>query len=122
MPATSYKWQIQALCHAKGSVSASTTEQYFTTMPVLPDTGLVQIEVFPNPAHDQLYCIVNQSGLADVQITLKDMAGRVYYKNHFKEIAGDQPFIIPVSDFSAGNYLLKVNTTLSEKVVKVILN
>jgi hypothetical protein len=124
VPATTYNWRIQALCHAKGDAFAATGEQNFTTMSIPADTAAIGIEmvVFPNPASDQLNCIINGSGIADAQIMLIDVLGKEWYHVELETMEAGKSFAIPVTGLPRGLYILKMSYGNHQQLFNVILN
>ena len=124
VPATTYHWRIQALCHAKGDAFAATSEQNFTTMSIPVDTGTVGIEiiVFPNPSRDQLNCIVKRSGIADAQLVLIDVLGKEWYHKEFETMEAGKSFAVPVGGLPRGLYILKMTYSNQQRLFNIILN
>ena len=124
VPATTYHWRIQALCHAKGNAFAATGEQNFTTMSVPEDSAALGVDflVFPNPARDHLNGILKGSGIADVQLTLIDVLGKEWYYMELETIETGKSFSIPVTGLPRGLYILKMTFGNHQKLFNVILD
>ena len=79
----------------------------------VPAFAETDVRVYPNPASDYV-CISCQSDGAPVMITLADMQGRVLVRQQITE-----EYRMPVSDFAAGIYLLRVQYGNSVAVKKI---
>ncbi|HUM47909.1 MAG TPA: T9SS type A sorting domain-containing protein, partial [Chitinophagales bacterium] len=124
IPATNYSWIIQAFCSEGKKAAAVTGIQSFTTLPAEIDSVVldIQISVFPNPATDEVYCLVKQNGSAAVEVMLSDLVGRERFRSEFKMIESGQQVTIPVEGLARGLYFLKVMTGNQERVIKLVLN
>ena len=80
---------------------------------------LTSITVFPNPVEEELTIHPGPGALRSV--ALYDITGKMIYEENTPEIGTSVYHHIKV-DFPAGLYLLKVTTTLDEKVIKVMKN
>ncbi|MDZ4668215.1 MAG: T9SS type A sorting domain-containing protein [bacterium] len=72
-------------------------------------TGFV---LFPNPSTDKLTLSSRMGDLFDGTLTITDMAGRVLFEQYLNQKS--QQVQIPVSDFPAGLYLLRLNNDKSQ--------
>ncbi|XZF13329.1 T9SS type A sorting domain-containing protein [Chitinophagaceae bacterium MMS25-I14] len=65
------------------------------------------VEVYPNPAKDNLSLKIGKAETSKIDITLLDMVGRVQMKTSVvKENEGSQEFKLNVGDLPTGNYYL----------------
>ncbi|WP_417590480.1 SBBP repeat-containing protein [Owenweeksia hongkongensis] len=84
-------------------------------------TGLVEItkgvriRAYPNPSQDLIQLKFEQA-LNNVEITLNDLQGKVYFKKHFDAVSHEQFNIYGPS----GIYFLSVKTPQGQSVVKLI--
>ena len=124
IPATTYSWRIQALCHANGNAFAATGELNFTTMSVPADTIAMgkDIAVFPNPARDYLNCTVKGNSVNDVRLQLIDASGKQWYLVALYAMEKDNPFAIPVSGMPRGFYILKITYGDNQRIFNVVLD
>lgn len=71
----------------------------------LSETGIATINVYPNPADDNLYVAVSES-MAEANITVLNLEGQVVLQN---ALHNQKAFNLDLSDLSEGVYLLKLN-------------
>ncbi|NVK64577.1 MAG: Omp28-related outer membrane protein [Flavobacteriales bacterium] len=72
------------------------------------DVEAISMEVYPNPATDNVTVSFEAAG--DYTITITDMAGRVVSTNAYSNLSGAQNIAIPVADLMSGNYIVSVAT------------
>lgn len=78
------------------------------------------VNIFPNPAQDQLNVSLFLSQTNDVEIHISDMVGKMVYKNQFDDTApGTRQFQINTSALQPGVYLMQVRAG-NESVVRKI--
>ncbi|MCL2027536.1 MAG: leucine-rich repeat domain-containing protein [Bacteroidales bacterium] len=86
---------------------------------IRPDLGIgtMPLQVYPNPVDYELWIMNYEWRLGDV-IELFDMTGkRVYYGNRIPVTGDRSPYIIDMSAFQTGNYILRIGNRVA-KVVK----
>ena len=71
----------------------------------------IELTVFPNPASDVVNVAFEAGENTDYAVTISDMAGRELSTTAFSGLNGTQSLEIPVSELTAGQYLLTVSTT-----------
>ena len=74
-----------------------------------------QIQIFPNPVTHELR-IINHDWQANDVVELYDMSGRLVFSERIHSHVGE--FIIDMSRFEAGNYILRIGNRVA-KVVKL---
>lgn len=74
----------------------------------LAETSVINMNVYPNPANDNLNVAFEIEG--DVVITLTDMQGRVVLTSDYSNLSGAQNISIPVASLVSGNYILSIAT------------
>ncbi len=80
------------------------------------------ISAYPNPAVDQLTVKLDFSTpYSDVKLRLIDNLGRVVYYKALNETISQRTENISVSDLSAGNYMLQVETIDGQRSVPVVV-
>jgi Outer membrane protein Omp28/Secretion system C-terminal sorting domain len=90
-----------------------------STSASLTDAKTINMNVYPNPATDNVNVTFEATG--DYTITITDMAGRVVSTNAFSNLSGAQNIAIPVADLMSGNYLISVaNNVASYNQILVI--
>ena len=72
----------------------------------LEDVNAINMNVYPNPATDNVNVAFEAAG--DYTITITDMAGRVVSTNAMSNLSGAQNIAIPVADLMSGNYIISV--------------
>ncbi|MCJ8290217.1 MAG: Omp28-related outer membrane protein [Crocinitomicaceae bacterium] len=83
------------------------------------DVDAINMNVFPNPATDNVNVAFEAAG--DYTITITDMSGRVVSTNVLSNLSGAQNIAIPVADLMSGNYIISVaNDAASYNQVLVI--
>jgi hypothetical protein len=76
--------------------------------------GSGMLQVHPNPATDKLF--ISLPGRGDKRIVITDLQGRVVYRG----ATAEAETTIPVSDYTAGLYIIVVTTQQGNEVVKFI--
>lgn len=77
--------------------------------------------IFPNPASEILNCTFISSTNGEVQITLKDIAGRIVKEQVIKTITGENLITIDVNYMIKGIYYLQVQSTEGNNLYKIIV-
>jgi hypothetical protein len=84
----------------------------------------VQIEMFPNPAVNEINVIINQTSTGNIHVALYDMLGQVLLnKSAIAEPDGKVKVKLNVAGLATGNYFLKVmdgkNVIVTRKIIKI---
>jgi arabinan endo-1,5-alpha-L-arabinosidase len=98
-------------------ISSSTARMGGEEELLLPEDESAALNVFPNPALDEITITVPESYTGDKIVNLTDRMGRAVMIKTFK----DTKYTMPVRDLPSGMYILKVNNshrTLVQKVIK----
>jgi hypothetical protein len=83
------------------------------------DVEVINMNVYPNPATDNVNVAFEAAG--DYTITITDMSGRVVSTNAYSNLSGAQNIAIPVAELMSGNYIISVaNNVASYNQVLVI--
>jgi hypothetical protein len=83
-------------------------------------TGFDQLNIYPNPAQNQLNISFNAENNQSLQVRLMSSAGTLVYTENASNILGYYVNTIDLSDFSKGVYFLSLkndNGTINKKVV-----
>lgn len=73
--------------------------------------GIADVNVFPNPAKDQVKVSFNLDKSANVNVVVYDAAGRIVYTGAKSQLNSGAQFItVPVSNLASGVYNLSVQT------------
>lgn len=113
---TSYSWKVKTVC-SDGISSAFSNNQNFTTAPAkqgeFVTTGLA---AYPNPVSDQFRLSVSSAMQLPASCTVFNMQSAIV-----KEfMLSDYNQIVPVSDWPAGNYFIRiVDTQLNSAGLKL---
>lgn len=85
----------------------------------LADNSLVKdIILYPNPAKEEINITLSDLNTSEVTIEILNASGQ----NVFKQNYNSNQIIISTHTFSEGLYFIKISSTLSSKVVKLIVN
>ncbi|RYY59251.1 MAG: T9SS type A sorting domain-containing protein, partial [Chitinophagaceae bacterium] len=68
----------------------------------------VQLNVFPNPAHNELHINVQSTRPGTLQLHLRDLQGRSLWQH---KSGGNSTLNVPMSEWAQGTYLLQVYDT-----------
>ena len=80
------------------------------------------LRVYPNPAKD--YCIIEYTSNINevISINVFDINGRVVISKKTNTIIGKNTFSINTNELNSGVYIIKVETSLDNKVVRLVIN
>ena len=67
-----------------------------------------KIELFPNPATDQLNVVVNSNEEKQVELVVTDLAGRVIGVESTNLFEGKNQLLVKVADLSGGIYFIEI--------------
>ncbi|HLG02581.1 MAG TPA: T9SS type A sorting domain-containing protein, partial [Bacteroidia bacterium] len=109
--------------HAGGIYTTHITSvNDIVTVRELDAANLFSLNVFPNPATDQVTVSYSLSGVKDVEITLMDELGRVVrIDSHGKKAAGEYTAQISLSSFARGVYYIRVKAGEAVETKTVII-
>ena len=127
IPNTIYEYKIKTICGAEASSFSSLFN--FTTLP-LKEAGenfvpiAIGMEIYPNPASDQITVFspqssvhVPQPSVNDASIIITNISGKIIYQNELSA----EVTIIDVSSYAAGIYFVEINNDgefISDKFIK----
>jgi len=82
------------------------------------ETGLIQnsLEIYPNPANDELSIKLNNSESGIVSLTIMDAKGQIIVEKTFTD-----KIILNVSSYPGGIYFVKINTGSFNEVRKIVI-
>ena len=73
--------------------------------------------VYPSPVKDVLFIQNNTAASQNAEITITEVSGKIVYK-HSGTVAGKLE--VAVSNWSAGTYIVKINSNDAETTLKVV--
>jgi len=79
-----------------------------------------KVNIFPNPADNQLNVSFNAVNNASLDISLTDISGRVIVKENHNTSIGENKILVDLSEYTTGIYFLKIadgNSSMDFKVV-----
>jgi hypothetical protein len=77
--------------------------------------------IYPNPASEIINCTFISSTNGEVQITLKDIAGRIVKEQVIKTITGENLITIDINYMIKGIYYLQVQSTERNNLYKIMV-
>ena len=80
------------------------------------------IEVYPNPAHDELFLAVALAPSTNFQVKLLDQQGRIVKEKKFETDENARTYSIDISDLSIGIYIVVATTAEYQTVRKILKN
>jgi len=85
---------------------------YFTTgwslaLDDIPGISNAELDVFPNPADDKVYCNLLLPAKTDVIVQVKDLSGKLLFEEQAENIS-EKLFDFPTSHLSQGMYFVQV--------------
>ncbi|MBE2207553.1 MAG: T9SS type A sorting domain-containing protein [Saprospiraceae bacterium] len=111
MPQTTYEFQVAVLC---GTTQSDWSDsKTFTTSggTRIEPNHLLRMELWPVPAHEQLFIRYTTPEDATVVITISDMAGRVVLtENKGRQTAGEHLHEMRLEQLPAGTYSIQIQT------------
>ncbi len=123
---TKVRAAIMLIDNAKGVILNTQKSAYFPLRPGhgtsnVATTGIINdVVLFPNPAADEAKLLVNLNKATTIKIEVYDVTGRITYALSAGEMMqGEHYFSIPVEQFAAGLYQVKVSNSEST-VVKTL--
>jgi hypothetical protein len=110
---TTWTWRVRCACSLDPLVAGAYTTYGDTFMipaeKLLADLG--SIELYPNPASDQIVFNYYSEETANVSIEIMDMTGRLIEVSQVSVVQGNQPVQIDVTTLNPGLYILRVDGT-----------
>ncbi len=82
----------------------------------------LDLEIYPNPASDYLVIKAHQDILRELNISLTDNAGKIFFEGRIKELRANDEIRLDLSGFEEGFYYLLVNNRTLFTVQKLIKN
>lgn len=89
----------------------------FTSLPDQYSYNGPEIDIFPNPAIEYVSVMIKNAGKQDIKVQIIDMTGRVLFE---KKIRGEK-CLIPVSNYPAGSYLIRLSGRKINKAQPLII-
>lgn len=87
---------------------------------IIKENKLAGIIISPNPAKDKLHISFNEQSVAGITIQVFDAAGKLVQSKSLKNNNSNQNIVLDIEQLSAGVYVLHLNNSESDKVVKFI--
>jgi hypothetical protein len=94
-------------------------------------SGSMQLNVFPNPAHDKLTVSIdvsrsenaseNENGKASLSLQLTDITGRVVFSENPSAMEGLNTYEVGLNKISKGVYMLEVRSGSESRKTKVVV-
>ncbi len=82
-----------------------------------------KLEIFPNPAKDQVSIALNLENRADVAINIRDINGKLVKTQNFKKLArGTKDVTLDISRLAAGSYILSLQEGTKVRTGKLIVS
>jgi hypothetical protein len=78
----------------------------------------VSLNVYPNPATDNLKFSYNYQKGVDVTVVVRDAVGRVVMTQDYGKMIGSQDFIVNVSSLNPGLYTIEMGTSYESAISK----
>jgi len=94
--------------------------EYWTILGINQNSGLSDINVYPNPATNFLNVDLT-SDAQNIEMNVVDMSGKILYSNIISHNGGSQIYKVPVSNLASGIYFLHMNTSTGKTIQKFIV-
>jgi hypothetical protein len=93
----------------------------WSTAGISANTGLTELNLYPNPAIDQtnISFVANES--QTINITIMDLSGRIAINTEYYATEGNNLIPIATSDLSAGNYIIRMTGSSISSNLKLIV-
>ncbi|HNF68954.1 MAG TPA: fibronectin type III domain-containing protein [Chitinophagales bacterium] len=117
LPSSTYEYRIASNCG--GTLSAYTGFSNFVTLPFRLEGEVempaidADMEIYPNPAVDEVNMVINAQGVVNVIIT--NMLGQVVYNLENVEVNGTETVSLSLEGFDTGIY----HVTIQNDVIKL---
>ncbi len=118
MPSTTYEWKVRSNCEVESSGFSSI--ETFTTFPLREEKIELNdlINIYPNPTKGKINIVFDNQIENIVLVTILDISGKLI-KSLDKNIV-DGFLELDMTEFPAGFYILKFNTSEAEFIQKVV--
>ena len=83
--------------------------------------GLENVNVYPNPATDNIHVLVEAENAQEISASVVDMTGKIVYTDQFNFNGGSQEYTIPVNAMAKGFYFLNLQTKQGKTIRKFIV-
>ena len=107
--------------NADGTVVSAQETSVDEALSVIEISAADGIKLFPNPAKDILNISFN-SGTGHYKINVTDMLGRTVISNTFNDVFNASKIALPVSQLSAGHYIINIASDKGSYSTKFIIN
>jgi hypothetical protein len=117
---------IDSSVYLLGTTSKNDNEDFvlFVNYELDNNTEFVEeISIYPNPVQDICNIYLNQSSLtnSEVDIEVYNSVGALIFKSQENIVSGDYSISLDVSDFAAGQYIVKLSNSVEGKTVKAMI-
>lgn len=120
-----FEGAIYAASHGRGIFKTSTTADYVGVKEQkLVDNSAVKtgLEVYPNPAQNQVSVALDLKNRSDVKITVRDLSGRLVKTLSAKSLpAGTESLNMDVSTLKTGTYIVNLLVDNESRTAKLIV-
>jgi len=120
-----FEGAIYAASHGRGIFKTSTTADYVGVKEqklVDNSTAKAALEVYPNPAQNQVSVGLNLTNRSDVKITVRDLSGRLVKTLSAKSLpAGTKSLNMDVSTLKTGTYIVNLMVENESRTAKLIV-
>ena len=82
----------------------------------------IDIAIYPNPSSDIIKVEINSKNNKQIRYSLLDMAGRIIEQGNWNLNSSNSSFILNISDYNNGVYLLQLNTDKRQSSFRVLKN
>jgi hypothetical protein len=107
--------------NACGVSSARVLAVVSTVCPRIGEGSSLSMIAYPNPAHTNLTVEFIAEQSQSMNMTMRDVAGRVVYNESKSTSIGINTTTIDVSSFSKGVYLLQMQSDINSEVLRIIV-
>ena len=115
--ATTYIWQVEAVCSTVSGTTAVSTSRWSTTA-VFTTPSLT---VYPNPANRLMNVTCWSDQVTEISIELRDSFGKLVYYDKPMTVVGTNNFNFETSGFTEGLYFLNIQNSYGTVTTKVII-
>ncbi|NJM16423.1 MAG: DUF1501 domain-containing protein [Bacteroidales bacterium] len=78
--------------------------ELFTSSSVQKLSGLNQLNIYPNPAHNYFQFKINTTNLESLTVNIYSISGQLVQTKHFDTVYQQQAITVPVGNLPAGSY------------------
>ncbi len=125
LPNTTYQWVLKSVCDSAGTdFSSFTGSQYFTTSSIAKiesneNNISTSWKIYPNPTNDKIILSNKYSTEGTTILIFKDVLGKELFRKTISE-SGSLNTELDLSDYSAGTYLLQIQSKEGNYMSKII--